>query len=430
MNERYQVKEMKQLWSLKNRYEKFLIVEKAATKAFNALGVVPDKDLDLIIKNTYVDLDRILELEEETKHDVVAFTRSLSEQLGSESKWIHYSLTSTDVVDTANGLLFKEADSLILAQYDLLLNEVRRIALENKDTMCIGRTHGIHADITSFGLKFARYYDELVRAKENFLRACQEVEVTKISGAVGNFANVDPRVQEYVAKELGLKSVDISTQVLTRDRFASYFSNLALIGSILEEMATEIRHLSRTEVGEVRELFSQGQKGSSAMPHKKNPVSSENICGLARVLRGYMLTSFENMNLWHERDISHSSAERIIFEDGTSLIHYMLKRMTSILKNLTIDKERMLENINLTNGNIFSQRILNKLVEKGLRREEAYDLVQPLTFKVNSKTNLKDLLLNNQSIKKYLTKEEIEDSFDMDYYLKNVDYIYQRVGLK
>ena len=284
MNERYQTKEMKQLWSLKNRYEKFLIVEKAATKAFNALGVVPDKDLDLIIKNTYVDLDRILELEEETKHDVVAFTRSLSEQLGSESKWIHYSLTSTDVVDTANGLLFKEADSLILAQYDLLLNEVRRIALENKDTMCIGRTHGIHADITSFGLKFARYYDELVRAKENFLRACQEVEVTKISGAVGNFANVDPRVQEYVAKELGLKSVDISTQVLTRDRFASYFSNLALIGSILEEMATEIRHLSRTEVGEVRELFSQGQKGSSAMPHKKNPVSSENICGLSRVL--------------------------------------------------------------------------------------------------------------------------------------------------
>ena len=430
MNERYQSKEMKSLWSLKNRYDTFLAVELAATKAFSELGVVPKEDLKKILNDAKVDLNRVLELEEVTKHDVVAFTRTVSESLGDEAKWIHYGLTSTDVVDTANGLFFKQADSLILKAYDALMDTVKKLALKYQKTPCIGRTHGVHADITSFGLKFALFYDELRREKELFLNASSNVEVGKISGAVGNYANIDPFVERFVCDDLGLNRALISTQVLSRDRYANYFGVLAVIGSILERMATEIRSLARTEIGEVKEHFAQGQKGSSAMPHKKNPVSCENICGLSRVLRGYSLTALENVDLWHERDISHSSAERIIFEDGTSLIEYMLKRMNNILNNLSVDEERMKENILFTNGNIFSQRVLTKLISSGLTRECAYDLVQPLTFISSKDNNFKDILLNNKEITKHLSKEEIEDCFTYEYYFKQVEYIFSNLNLK
>ena len=427
MNERYQSRAMKDLWSLENRYLTFLKVEQSVVKAYNHQGLVPNDDLDKILKLNKIDLNRILELEQETKHDVVAFTRSLSEQLGEEAKWIHYSLTSTDVVDTANSLLLKEANEIILNCWNQLLETLKKLAYQYKDLPTIGRTHGIHAEITSFGLKFALYYDELKRAQKNFLLAKEDVEVAKISGAVGNYANVDPSIQDFVASDLGLKGANISTQVLSRDRYSAYIFSLSLMGSILEQIATEIRSLSRTEISEVREKFSAGQKGSSAMPHKKNPVSAENICGLARVLRGYNLTASENINLWGERDISHSSAERIVFEDAISLAEYILKRMNNLLTNLYVDQNRVLENINLTHGNIFSQRVLNALIEKGLTREKAYDLIQPLTFEVGKDKGLKEVLKDNQEVVKYLSNDEIDECFNYDYYLKNVGYILDKV---
>ena len=427
MNERYQSKTMENLWSLENRYQTFLIVEQEVVASYYQNGLVPKSDLDKILAIKKIDLNRILELEQETKHDVVAFTRSLSEQLGSEAKWIHYGLTSTDVVDTSNSLLLQQANNIIMNAWNGLLETLKSLAYKYQNLPTIGRTHGIHAEITSFGLKFALYYDELKRAQKMFMLAKEEVEVAKISGAVGNYANVSPDVQDFVASSLGLKSADISTQVLSRDRYSAYIYSLSLMASVLEQIATEIRSLSRTEIGEVREKFSAGQKGSSAMPHKKNPVSSENICGLARVLRGYNLTALENINLWGERDISHSSAERIIFEDATSLAEYILNRMNNVLNSLYVDEERVRENIELTNGNIFSQRVLSLLIEKGLTREKAYDLIQPLTFDAKRDKGLKEILLENEEVCKYADKNEIEECFSFDYYLKNVNYILEKV---
>ena len=430
MIQRYSRKEMLNVWSDKNKFDAWLKVEFFASEAFEKLGIIPKYDVKKLWENGKFDLDRIYELEKETRHDVVAFTRAVSESLGDEKKWVHYGLTSTDVVDTAYGYLLKQANDIIKNDIQKILEVLKEKAIKYKNTPCIGRTHGVNADITCFGLKFALWYDEMKRNFERFKLASRDVEVGKISGAVGTFANTEPFVQDYVCEKLGLISSNISTQTLQRDRHATYISIISLIGSTLEKIGIEIRHLQRTEVREVEEFFSSGQKGSSAMPHKRNPISSENIAGCARVLRGYMVSAFENIQLWHERDISHSSAERIILPDSTILIDYMLNRFTNILENLVVFEDNMIKNINKTNGVIFSQRVMTKLIDKGLSREEAYDIIQPLSMSSwTSGRNFKDILFESEKILKRLTKDEIEDSFSIEYHLRNVDTILKRVGI-
>ena len=430
MIDRYARKEMMDVWSEQAKYEAWLKVEILIDEAWSKLGHIPESDVELIKKNAKFDVDRIYELEAETRHDVVAFTRCVSESLGEEKKWIHYGITSTDVVDTANGIRFKKADEILRKDIDEFMAVLKEKALLYKDTVMMGRTHGVHAEITTFGMKFALWYEEMKRNKERFEYAAKMVEAGKISGAVGTFANIPPFVQDYVCEKLGIESSNISTQILQRDRHAEYFATLALIGTTLEQMATEIRHLQRTEVREVEEKFRAGQKGSSAMPHKRNPIGSENICGCARVLRGYMVTSFEDVPLWHERDISHSSAERIIAPDATELLDYMLNRFGGILKNLTVFEDRMKQNIWATHGVIFSQRFMLKLVDKGWSREKAYDTVQPQAIKAwNEGLNFKDLMKSVKEVTDTLSNEEIEDCFDPTYQIKNVDEVFKRVGL-
>ena len=430
MIDRYARKEMMDVWSEQAKYDAWLKVEILIDEAWSKLGHIPESDVELIKKNAKFDVDRIYDLEAETRHDVVAFTRCVSESLGEEKKWIHYGITSTDVVDTANGIRFKKADEILRKDIDEFMAVLKEKALLYKDTVMMGRTHGVHAEITTFGMKFALWYEEMKRNKERFEHAAKMVEAGKISGAVGTFANIPPFVQDYVCEKLGIESSNISTQILQRDRHAEYFATLALIGTTLEQMATEIRHLQRTEVREVEEKFRAGQKGSSAMPHKRNPIGSENICGCARVLRGYMVTSFEDVPLWHERDISHSSAERIIAPDATELLDYMLNRFGGILKNLTVFEDRMKQNIWATHGVIFSQRFMLKLVDKGWSREKAYDTVQPLAIKAwNEGLNFKDLMKSVKEVTDTLSNEEIEDCFDPTYQIKNVDEVFKRVGL-
>ena len=376
-------------------------------------------------------IPRIYEIEQQTRHDVVAFTRAVSESLGEERKWIHYGLTSTDVVDTANGYLIKQANEIIRKDLQEFLEVLKRQAIRFKNQPCIGRTHGIHADITSFGLKWVLWYAEMKRNIERFERAAADVETGKMSGAVGNFANIPPFVEEYVCKQLGINHALVSTQVIQRDRHAYYMATLAVIASSLEQMALEIRNLQRTEVHEVEEAFGKGQKGSSAMPHKRNPISSENICGCARVMRGYMATFYENVALWHERDISHSATERIILPDATMLLDYMLNRFKGILENLVIFPEQMLKNIYRTNKVIFAQRVMNALISKGFVREEAYDTVQPIAMKAWSEgLDYQELLSQNEKVMSFLSKEELDSCFTLDYYFSQVDYIYKRNGIE
>ncbi len=430
MIERYSRKVMRDVWSEQAMYQAWLEVEILIDEAWSKLGEIPPEDVEAIRKNAKFDVNRIHEIEAETKHDVVAFTRCVSESLGEEKKWVHYGVTSTDVVDTANGIRFQKADAILRQDILDFMEILKANALKYKDTVMMGRTHGVHAEITTFGLKFALWYEEMKRNLERFDAAAADVEAGKISGAVGTFANIPPFVQDYVCEQLGIHSANISTQVLQRDRHAHYFATLALIGSTLEQMATEIRGLQRTEIHEVEEHFSKGQKGSSAMPHKHNPIGSENICGCSRVLRGYMLTSYEDIALWHERDISHSSAERIIAPDATELLDYMLVRFGGILKNLTVFPEKMKQDIWLTHGIIFSQRFMLKLIEKGWPREKAYDLVQPLAAKAwEEGKNFRDLIEAVPEVQASLSKEEMDDCFDPMYHTKNVDTIYRRVGI-
>ena len=428
MIERYSRLPMKKLWSDKSKFDAFLEIEVLNAEALNKLGIVSKEDLDKIKFNANYSLKRVKQLEKETKHDVIAFTRTVSESLGEEKRFIHYGLTSTDVVDTANGILLKKANQIIKKDIEKFLKVLKKQAFRYKDTYCIGRTHGIHADITVFGLKFALWYDELKRNYQRFLNAAKEVEVGKISGAVGNYAFVDTEVEQYICKKLDLNTVNISTQVLQRDRHANYLSSLVLLASTLEKQALEIRHLQRTEVNEVKEPFSNKQKGSSAMPHKKNPINSENITGLTRVLRGYMLTAYENIALWHERDISHSSAERIIIADSTTLVDYMFNRFINVIENLFVDEEQMLKNIYLTKGIIFSQRVLTKLIDAGLSREEAYDLIQILANQAyNDNISFIDIVRENSLINEVLKESEISEMFKLDFYSKKVNYIYKKV---
>ena len=427
MIERYGREVMRQVWTEENKFNAYLEVELLTAEAWRELGVVPAEDTEKLRAKATFDIERIKEIELQTRHDIVAFTRAVSESLGEERKWVHYGLTSTDVVDTANGYLFSQANKIIAEDLEKFVEVLKKQAIRFKYTPCIGRTHGIHADITSFGLKWVLWYEEMQRNIKRFKEAARGVEVGKISGAVGNFANIPPFVQDYVCEKLGIDSANVSTQVIQRDRHAYYVATLAVIGASLEQMALEIRNLQRTEVHEVEESFGKGQKGSSAMPHKRNPISSENICGCSRVLRGYMATAYENVALWHERDISHSATERIIMPDATILLDYMLNRMMGILDNLVVFEEQMKANIYRTNGVIFAQRVMNALIDKGFAREKAYDTVQPVAMKAMSiGASYQELLKEEPTVMATLTEEELDGCFTLEYYMKNVDYIYKR----
>ena len=431
MLERYTRPEMGKIWSDENKYEAWLKVEIAATNAWSELGEVPKTDAAKIAQNASFTPERVAELEQITHHDVVAFTRTVSESLGSEKKWVHFGLTSTDVVDTAQGYILKQADVIIRQDLQDLKQTIAEKARKYKNTVEMGRTHGVQAEPTTFGLKLARWYAEIKRDIERFEHAAKGVESGKISGAVGTFANVPPAVETSVLKQLGLTQQPITSQVLPRDLHAEYIATLALIATSIENWATEIRSLQRSEIHEVEEHFRAGQKGSSAMPHKRNPIGSENLCGMARVLRGHIITAYEDISLWHERDISHSSAERIILPDTTIGIDYMLDRFNRILTNLDVFPETMLKNMDKTYGLIYSQRLLLKLIdEAGLSREDAYDMVQKLTNKSwNEGISFRKLVENSQ-IMNYLSEEDVADAFDYHYHLRHVDEIFKKVGLE
>lgn len=431
MIDRYSRKEMAALWTDEAQFQAWLDVELAACRAWSKLGKIPPADVDKLYEHASFDVVRIREIEESTRHDVVAFTRAVSESLGDEKKWVHYGLTSTDVVDTAWGVRLKKANTIIRAGITMFLETLARRAKEHKYTVMMGRTHGIHAEPTTFGLKLALWYAEMQRNLERFDAAAKSVEVGKLSGAVGTFANIPPEVEEITCEILGLQFAPVSTQTLQRDRHAHYMATLALIGSSLEKMAVEVRHLQRSEVREAEERFFEGQKGSSAMPHKRNPIGSENITGCARVLRGYMVTAFENVPLWHERDISHSSAERIILPDATMLLDYMLHRFNRIIDQLVVFEDHMKENINRTFGLVFSQRLLLLMIDKGISRETSYDLVQPLAMQAwREKRMFRELVEASREICVLLSPEEIADAFDYAHHTRQVDAIFIRAGLQ
>lgn len=431
MIERYTRPEMGAIWTEENRFKAWLEVELLACEAWQKLGVIPEEDVKRLRERASFNIDRIKEIEEQTRHDVVAFTRAVSESLGEERKWVHYGLTSTDVVDTALSYLLKQANEILQKDLEHFIAILKEKALEHKYTVMMGRTHGVHAEPTTFGLKLALWHQEMMRNLERFKRAREEIEVGKISGAVGTYANIDPFVEQYVCEKLGLKPAPISTQTLQRDRHAEYMATLALIATSIEKFAVEIRGLQKSETREVEEYFAKGQKGSSAMPHKRNPIGSENMTGMARVVRGMMLTAYENVPLWHERDISHSSAERIILPDATIALNYMLNRFGNIVKNLTVFPENMKRNMEKTLGLIYSQRVLLALINKGMTREDAYDLVQPKAMEAWEKqVPFRQLIETEERITSKLSKEEIDDCFDYNYHLKNVDYIFKRCGLE
>ncbi|MDT0018267.1 adenylosuccinate lyase [Listeria swaminathanii] len=430
MLERYTRKEMGNIWTEQNRYQAWLEVEILACEAWAELGDIPKEDVAKIRANAKFDVDRIHEIELETRHDVVAFTRSVSESLGAERKWVHYGLTSTDVVDTANSYLLKQANEILRKDLENFIAIIGEKAKEHKYTVTMGRTHGVHAEPTTFGLKLALWYEEMKRNLERFNFAADGVEFGKISGAVGTYANIDPFVEAYVCEKLGTTPAPISTQTLQRDRHAEYLATLALIATSVEKFAVEVRALQKSEVREVEEFFAKGQKGSSAMPHKRNPIGSENVTGLARVIRGHMVTAYENVPLWHERDISHSSAERIILPDSTILLDYILNRFGNIVKNLTVFPENMKRNMDRTLGLIYSQRVLLALIDKGLAREAAYDVVQPRAMEAwENQVPFRELVEQDETITENLSAEEIADCFDYNYHLKNVDLIFDRLGL-
>ncbi|MFD2629563.1 adenylosuccinate lyase [Oceanobacillus kapialis] len=430
MIERYTREEMGSIWTEENKFKAWLEVEILACEAWSELGVIPAEDVKKLRQNASFDMERIYEIEQETRHDVVAFTRAVSETLGEERKWVHYGLTSTDVVDTALSYLIKQANEILRKDLNAFVEILKNKALEHKHTVMMGRTHGVHAEPTTFGLKLALWYEEMKRNLERFEAAAKGIEFGKLSGAVGTYANIDPFVEKYVCEKLGLSPAPVSTQTLQRDRHAAYVSALALVATSIEKFATEIRGLQKTETREVEEFFAKGQKGSSAMPHKRNPIGSENMTGMARVIRGYMMTAYENVSLWHERDISHSSAERVILPDATIALNYMLNRFSTIVKNLTVFPENMKRNIDRTYGVIFSQRVLLTLIDKGMARETAYDLVQPKAMQAwETATPFRQLIEQDEQITNKLSTEEIDECFDYTYHLKNVDHIFAKIGL-
>jgi adenylosuccinate lyase len=428
MIERYTTPKMKFLWSDHNRFQKWLDIELLACEAQANLGIIPKTALPKIKKKAKFDVERIAQIEEKTKHDVVAFLTNLAENIGKEAKYVHYGMTSSDILDTSLSLLMREAGEVILQDLDNLSLSLKEKAFEFKHTPMIGRTHGVHAEPITLGLKFALWYAEVQRNIERLKRAIETISVGKTSGAVGSFSNLDPRVEEYVCKKLELKPAPISSQIIQRDRHAEFMTALAIIASSIEKFATEIRSLQRTEILELEEGFAKGQKGSSAMPHKRNPITCERLCGLARLVRTNGQAALENISLWHERDISHSSVERVIIPDSTILVDYMLTQFARIIENLLVYPDNMRKNLEKTGGMIFSGRLLLELSKKAPSKEDAYLIVQDNAMKAwNKNENFKDLIKNDKKVKEYLSEKEIEECFSLDYYLRNVDYIFKRV---
>lgn len=440
MVERYAREEMKSKWTQQAKYDAWLKVELAAVKAWNKLGLVPDEDCKKIVENAKFDVDRIDEIEKVTRHDVIAFLTSVSESLGEESRWVHYGMTSSDCIDTAVALQMKESLEVILKDVKMLMESIKKRAYEHKMTLMVGRSHGIHGEPITFGLVLAIWYDEMRRNLENLEQAMEVISVGKISGAMGNFAHAPMELEELVCEELGLKPAPVSNQVVQRDRYANLMNALALLASSAEKIAVNIRHYQRTEVYEAEEFFAKGQKGSSAMPHKRNPVLTENITGLCRMIRSYAIPAMENVPLWHERDISHSSVERFILPDGFVTTDFMLHRLNSVIEKLVVYPENMMKNLNLTGGLVFSQRVLLELPKQGLSREEAYKIVQRNAMKVwkdlqEGKSALNEkgeslylqYLLNDDELREKLSEEQIRACFDYSYYTKNVDKIFDRV---
>jgi len=428
MIDRYTLPEMGALWSEQSKFQKWLEVELAVCEVHAELGTIPREALDQIKARAQFSVERINEIEKTTNHDVIAFTTNLAENIGEAARFVHYGLTSSDVVDTANALLLRDACDLLLQKVEALLDVLQRRAFEFKHTPQIGRTHGIHAEPTSFGLTFALWHDEMRRNRERLRRAREAVAVGKISGAVGTFALLDPEVEEKVCRRLGLKPAPVSTQIIQRDRYADYLCTLAIIASSLDKFALNIRHWQRTEVYEAQERFAVGQKGSSAMPHKRNPIVSERICGMARVVRANSLVGLENVALWHERDISHSSAERVVLPDSSIALDYMLHKAASLIEGLVVYPERMLQNLQLTKGLVFSGQLLLALTQKGVSRETAYEWVQRNAMKVwETDEDFQGLLKQDADINSHLSPLEIEGVFKLDTYLRNVDAIFDRV---
>jgi adenylosuccinate lyase len=428
MISRYSRPEMGRLWEPENRFQKWLDVEIAACEAWAEMGEIPHDALEIIRQKAKFDVARIDEIEKTVKHDVIAFLTSVAEFVGPESRYVHKGLTSSDVVDTALSLLMKEAADIIIKDIEALMEVLKTQAFKSKDMPCIGRSHGVHAEPMTFGLKFALWYEDSKRNLRRMKQAKETISIGKFSGAVGTFSNIPTELEEKVCAKLGLSPEPVATQVVQRDRHAEYMSALALTAACIEKIAVEIRHLQRTEVREAEEPFSAGQKGSSAMPHKRNPVGCENLSGLARVVRSNALAAFENIALWHERDISHSSVERVIIPDSTILIDYMLHRITGILKDMHIYPEKMMANIESSYGLYNSQRIMLAVTEKGATREDAYEMVQRNAMESWKKgTGFMKLLQTDSDIAKYLSPHEIENIFDLKYYLRNIDYVFKRV---
>ena len=425
---RYTRPEMGRIWTDAHRMEKWLEVELAVCDALAEAGEIPKPSAANIRKKAAFDAERVLEIEKTVQHDVIAFLTNVAEHVGPDSRFIHLGLTSSDVVDTAGALLLREAADLILSGVDRVREALKERAFDHRMTVCVGRTHGIHAEPTTFGLKMALFYEEFGRARERVVRAREAVSVGKISGAVGTFAHLDPAIEEKVCAHLGLRPAPVSNQVIQRDRYAEYAAALGILAASMEKVATEIRHLQRTEVGEVEEPFGGGQKGSSAMPHKRNPVLCEQICGLARVVKSHVPVALDNVALWHERDISHSSAERVIFPDGTILTDYMLHRLSGILERLVVHPEAMRKNLDATGGLIYSQAVLLALARKGASREDAYAWVQDSAMSGREgKGSFRDNLQAQIGIRKHLSEKELDRCFDSDQQLRNVDRIFERV---
>ncbi len=422
---------MSSIWSDENKFKVWLEIEILATEAQTRLGLVPKSSLINIKKKARFNVDKILKIEEEVKHDVIAFLTNVGEYVGIDSRFIHLGMTSSDVIDTALSVQMKMAGEIILKDLIEVKKSLYKKAKKYKYLTMIGRTHGVHAEPVTLGIKFALWYDEMNRNIERWKRAVEVISIGQISGAVGTYEHISPQVEKFVCKELGLRTTNISTQILQRDRHAEYMSTLAIIASSLEKFTTEIRHLQKTETLEMEEYFSSGQKGSSAMPHKKNPILSERLSGMARVIRGNALAAFENIPLWHERDISHSSVERIIIPDSTILMDYMLTQFTKLIDNLVINEENIKKNLELTNGLVFSQTVLLKLIEKKMKREQAYKIVQTVAMKCwKEKISFLKLLKEDKDVMKYLNEKELNEIFNYDKSKKNVDFIFRRVGIK
>jgi len=427
MIERYSRKELKNIWADENRYKIWLEIELAAAEAMEKYKIIPKGVVRKVKSKAKINVDRILEIEETVKHDVIAFLTSITEKVGKEARFLHKGMTSSDVLDTCFNLQLKQSGEILLSDIKDLLTTIKKQAIKHKKTLCIGRSHGIHAEPITFGLKMLTFYQEFLRNKKRLERSIDEISTCAVSGAVGTFANIDPRVEGYVAKKLKLKIEPISTQIIPRDRHAQFFSTLGIIGSSVERFATEIRHLQRTEVLEVEEFFGKKQKGSSAMPHKKNPILSENLTGLARMIRSCVMPALENIALWHERDISHSAVERNIGPDATIALDFALVRLNNVVKNLNIYPKKMLKNLNLTNGLFFSQRVLIELTTVGFTREQAYSLVQKHAMHSwNNGTSFYENLINDDTIIRKISVNKIKKLFDFSYHTKRISIIFKR----